>query len=132
MPGSPIEQEARNAANGVYEFDPATIRVGLIAVVVGLLLFGGLGIVASRDKNLSAIDLIFCLLFVTGLLAEPSTHLETFPPHPLRYRRRNCSSREAGQRNWQAAMGRIRQRQRTAKNGSTRSLGQGWHTESPG
>lgn len=118
MSGSPIEQEARNATNGVYQFDPATIRVGLIAVLVGLLLFGGLGIVASRDENRSVIYLVICLLLVTGLLAVLA-HILKLSRRTLQVTDegiavRDKQDKEIGRLRW-AELGGVSERRRMAQ-----------------
>jgi hypothetical protein len=63
-----LDDQLVEKSNGVYKFDPAAIRVGLIAGIGGMLLFGTLGILAGKDENFSSRSWILYLLPSLGFI----------------------------------------------------------------
>ncbi len=70
MSGNPFAE--KDNSNGEYRFDPNTVRTGLVAATIGLLLFGSLGIWAGVQEGFTSkgpiMSLPLCLALIGALI----------------------------------------------------------------
>jgi len=108
----------KGSGNGEYIFDPGAVRVALGAVILGLLLFGSLGILAGVQESFTSMgpimSLFLCLALIGALL-----HIARLSGRNLRISDdgilvRDKHANEIGSLRW-AELGRVTERRRMAQ-----------------
>ena len=107
-----------NSGNGNYKFDAGTVRVGVGAVIIGLLLFGSLGVWGGVEGGFVSKGPILCFLFCLGLLMA-LLHIASLSGRTLRIDDsgiwvRDKHGSEIGSLHW-SELGKVTERRRMAQ-----------------
>jgi hypothetical protein len=107
-----------DSSNGEYKFDQNVVRLGLGATIVGLLLFGSLGIVSGVQEGITSKGLLMCLLACL-LLIGAAIHIARLSGRTLRISDDGISIRdkngnEVSSLHW-IELGRVTERRRMAQ-----------------